>query len=108
MLASFHGRFRQRAAAAAAGCVLGQAAVVQPRRRRRRAEHLGLEHGAVVGERLRRHVQVEPYAEQEVHLEVVHLRQADAPDLGEVGVVVASEYKYTDRSIMSKDKTIRL
>jgi hypothetical protein len=99
MLACFHGRFTQRAAAAAAGIVLGQAAVVQPRRRRR-AEHLGLEHGAVVGERLRRHVQVEPYAEQEVHLEVVHLRQADAPDLGEVGVVVASEYIYIqiDRS----------
>jgi hypothetical protein len=85
-------------AAAAACVVLGQEAM-QPcrrsrgRRRRRlqlQAEHLGLEHGAVVAERLRRHVQVEADAEEEVDLEVVHLREADAADLGEVGVVVAS------------------
>jgi hypothetical protein len=42
-----------------------------------------------VPERLRRHVEVEPDGEQEVHLQVVHLRQADAADPGEVGVVVA-------------------
>ena len=52
-------------------------------------QHLGLEDGAVAPERLRRHVEVEPDGEQEVHLQVVHLRQADAADPGEVGVVVA-------------------
>jgi hypothetical protein len=80
-------------AASGACVVIGEAAVLQPQRRRRgslRAQQLGLQHGAVVGERLRRHVQVEADAEQEVHLQVVHLHQADAPDLGEVGVVVAS------------------
>uniref|UniRef100_A0A0A9HAE9 Uncharacterized protein n=1 Tax=Arundo donax TaxID=35708 RepID=A0A0A9HAE9_ARUDO len=84
----------QRAAAGAgAGIVLGQAAVLQPRRgwrgRSLGAQQLGLQHGAVVAERLRRNVQVEADAEQEVHLQVVHLHQADAPDLGKVGVVVA-------------------
>jgi len=89
------------AASGAGGVVLGQAAVLQPERRRGslglRAQQLGLQHGAVVAERLRRHVEVEADAEEEVHLQVVHLHQADAPDLGEVGVVVASAsvQKYT-------------
>lgn len=41
-------------------------------------------------ERLRRYVEVEPDGEEEIDLQVVHLRQADAADPGEVGVVVAS------------------
>ena len=53
-------------------------------------QHLGPEDSAVVPERLRRHVEVEPDREEEVHLQVVHLRQADAADPGEVSVVVAS------------------
>lgn len=93
-------------AAAAGGIVLGfgEAAVLQPGRRRRslRAEHLGLEHGAVVAERLRRDVEVEPDAKQEVDLQVVHLDQADAPNLGEVRVVVASAYRETQAFQVSR------
>jgi hypothetical protein len=52
--------------------------------------HLALEHGAVGGEGGGRDVEVEGDAEQEVHLQVVHLHQADAAHPREVGVVVAS------------------
>jgi hypothetical protein len=90
-------------AASGPGVILGQAAVLQPERcgGSLGAQQLRLQHGAVVAERLRRHVEVEADAEQEVHLQVVHLHQADAPDLGEVGVVVASARTDT-RSIHSQ------
>ena len=58
--------------------------------RRVEVGHLALEHGAVGGEGGGRDVEVEGDAEEEVHLQVVHLHQADAAHPREVGVVVAS------------------
>lgn len=61
------------------------------RRRRLQVGHLALEHGAVGREGGGRDVEVEGDAEEEVHLQVVHLHQADAAHAREVGVVVTSE-----------------
>ena len=61
--------------------------------RRVEVGHLALEHGAVGGEGGGRDVEVEGDAEEKVHLQVVHLHQADASHTREVGVVVASAHQ---------------
>lgn len=74
---------------------------VDGRRRVLEVRHLGLQHGAVGGEDGGRDVEVEGDAEEEVHLQVVHLHQADPSHPREVGVVVASALTTNIRQIFS-------
>jgi hypothetical protein len=92
---------RQRASAAVV--LQLQPGSFHGRGRRLEVSHLALEHGAVGGEGGRRDVEVEGDAEEEVHLQVVHLHQADAAHAREVGVVVTSAHCTKHQQIQTTD-----